>query len=330
MAFTEQWPCPAWYYKHMGRLEKTLVRALPFAGLGVLLLARFGLTTHAAAPAVGSLAPMPVEAPKFVTYESGAAQWLSAPRSVELSQGVTFGQDDATLKTSAAVALLDKAQNLVSAQAQGAVTITDPQDNLTGLHGSIDFTHHLAKLSDNVVLVVKPGKRETDLKEGSPRKQFKDPATLTCALMTYDYRRKIGRVPGALTVTQVVQTKDGAETRVLTADAGLYNGKAQTIQLVGDIHVTNSDGTKINADTRPSGKPIVIGTKEGEEYIRVPFPTKGIFPNKSGTDTEPDSGKDDAADTDLTVPPAPPATNRAGASPAPTDSSPVPLPAATP
>ncbi len=302
----EQWRCPGWYNSHMGRFKTTFLRALPFVGIGALLLTRFGLTSHAAAPAAGPLAPMPVEAPKFVTYESGAAQWLSAPRSVSLSQGVTFGQDDATLKTDAAVALLDKDQNLVSAQAQGPVTINDPQDNLTGLHGSIDFTHHLAKLQDNVILVVKPGKRETNLKEGSPRKQFKDPATLTCALMTYDYRRKIGRVPGPLTVTQVVQTSDGPETRVLTADAGLYNGKAQTIQLVGDIHVTNSDGTKIIADTRPSGKPVVIGTKEGEEYIEVPFRTRGVFPGNSAETSG--SDKDNSTDEDLTVPAPPPST----------------------
>ena len=82
----------------MQRLETTWVRALPLAGLGLLLLAR--LRPDSRRPprlpaAVGPLAPMPVEAPKFVTYESGAAQWLSAPRSVALSQGVTFGQDDA-------------------------------------------------------------------------------------------------------------------------------------------------------------------------------------------------------------------------------------------
>ena len=161
----------------------------------------------------------------------------------------------------------------------------------------------------------------------SPRKQFKDPATLTCQLMTYDYRRKIGRVPGALTVTQVVQTADGPETRVLTADAGLYNGRTQTIQLVGDIKVTNSDGSKFIADTRPSGKPVVIGTKEGAEYLEVPFHTTGIFKVKPSKDDGKDDGKA-STDEDLTVPPAPPSARQATPSLAPQTDAPTVAPAA--
>ncbi len=289
----------------MTRQGTIFVRLLPIVGIG-LLLTRFGGTLHA-----GPADTKPAEAPKFVTWKAGAAQYLNLPRTVEMSEGVTFGQDDATLVTDAAVALMDKEQNLVSAQAQGPVTITDPQDHLTGQHGSIDFTHHLAKLQDNIVLIVKPGKREAEAKEGSPRKQFKDPATLTCQIMTYDYRRKIGRVPGPLTVVQNFQTEDGPETRTLTADAGLYNGKAETIQLVGDIRVVYSDGSKLVADTRPSGKPVVIGTKEGEEYVKIPFPTTGMTPLKNQTDSG--SSKDDSTDADLTVPPAPPAPNPGGA-----------------
>ena len=299
----------------MRTARKTVLRVLPLALIGLAALTRVAVGLHAAPEATPAApAATPPSTPKPVTYEAGEAQWLAAPRSVSLSQGVTFGQDDATLKTDAATALLDKEQHLLTAEALGPVHIFDPQDDLNGRHGTIDFTKHLAKLEDNVVLVVKPGKREAEADAASPRKQFKDPATLTCQGMTYDYRRKIGRVPGPLTVTQVVQTKDGPETRVLTADAGLYNGRAQTIQLVGDIRVTNSDGSKMIADTRPSGKPVVIGTKEGAEYIRVPFGTTGIFKLKPE--------KDDAADTasspadDLTTVPTPPPSSQTATPPA--------------
>lgn len=282
-----------------------ILRALPLAGAGLLLLARGGTTIHAA-----TQASAPAEAPKFVTYKCGAAQWLNAPHTAEMSQGVTFVQDDATLETEDAVALLDNGQNLVSAEAHSPVHIFDPQDDLKGLHGSIDFTRHLAQLQDSVVLVVKPGTRETQAGKTSLKKQFKDPATLTCQIMTYDYRRKIGRVPGALTVRQVIQTQDGLMTRTLTADAGLYNGMAQTVQLVGDIKAEYSDGSHIIADTRPTGKPVVIGLKEGEEYIKIPFPTRGT----SRLKPEPDAGKstpqDNTGDVDLTVPPAPPSTKK--------------------
>jgi len=281
---------------------------VPLTAAGVLLT-RSGTTVYAQGSA-------PAAAPETVTYASGAAQWLSAPRSLELSQGVQFGQDDAVLKTQAAVALLDKDQNLVSAKAQGPVHLYDTQDDLTGQHGSVDFTRHLATLRDSIVLVVKPGKREANVGSGSLRKQFKDPATLTCQMMTYDYRFKIGRIPGPLTVTQVIQTKeDGLQTRTLTADAGLYNGKAETIQLVGDIKITNSDGSKVQGDTRQLGKPVSLYIKEGSEALSVPFKTIGVFPVKP----QAKNGKDDASqddEPDLTLPVPPPHTPGPGEAPA--------------
>ncbi len=280
--------------------------ALPGAAVGLLMLAHSASTLHAA-DRLPIPKPTAAASPQTVTYAFGAAQWLNAPRSVEMSQGVTFGQDDATLKTDAAVALLDKEQHLLSAQAAGPVHIYDPQDDLTGQHGKIDFTRHLATLENNIVLLVKPGKREGQAAAGSPRRQFKDPATLTCQAMTWDYRRKIGRVPGALKVVQVIQTKDGPETRTLTADAGLYNGKLETIQLVGTVRVRTSAGDVFVADTRPSGRPVVIGTKEGAEYLSIKFPSNGILAvrpeDKNGGK---DTVQDNTDDVDLTVPAPPP------------------------
>ncbi len=282
-----------------------LLSTLALTGAGLLT---YGLT----GPRAADVKPTP--APQFVTYKFGAAQWLSAPRSVQMSQGVTFGQDDSTLRTDSAVALLDKDQHLLSATSAGPVHIFNPQNDLTGLHGSVDFTRHLARLQDDIVLVVKPGPKDGGAADGSPRRQFKDPATLTCQQMTYDYRRKIGRVPGPLTVRQVIQTTDGPQTRTLTADAGLYNGQAQTIQMVGTVHVEYSDGTTWSGDTRIKGQPVVIGIKEGSEYLSVPFPTTGKFPLKeNGTDTVDDKSDD----VNLTLPP-PPSAPKPLAAPAPT------------
>ena len=303
------------------------LRPIAFTLVPIAVLGVFFIRPDAATHAQGSA---PAKTPEFVTYQSGAAQWLSAPHTLELSQGVQFGQDDATLKTDAATALLDKDQSLVSAKAQGPVHIYDTQDDLTGQHGSVDFTKHLATLQDSIVLVVKPGKREANAPKTSLSKQFKDPATLTCQEMTYDYRNKIGRIPGPLTVTQVIQTKDnGPQTRTLTADAGLYNGKKQTIQLVGDITGTYSDGSKIQGDTRLLGKPVVINIKEGSEAIFVPFKTKGYFPVKPQTDNGKDGGNSDD-EPDLTLPVPPPHAPSPGDLPSPADApaSPSPAPAA--
>jgi len=278
------------------RIARGAALVFPAAAAG-LFLTHSGVVLHAQSSA-------PAAAPQTVSYQSGAAQYLSAPHTLELSQGVQFGQDDAILKTNAAVTLFDKDNNVISAKAQGPVHLYDTQDDLTGQHGSVDFTKHLATLRDSIVLVVKPGKREASADGASLRRQFKDPATLTCQMMTYDYRFKVGKIPGPLTVTQVVQTKeDGLQTRILTADAGLYNGKAETIQLVGDIKITNSDGSKVQGDTRQLGLPVSLYIKEGSESLSVPFKTTGVFPVKPQAKGKNDASTDDEPDLALPVPP---------------------------
>ncbi len=299
------------------RLRFFALALVPLCG-GGLLLTRPGAPLHAQS--------VPSDPPKTVDCQSGTAQWISAPHTAELGSGVQFSQDDAVLKTNAAVALFDKDNNVISAKAQGPVHIYDPQDDLVGQHGSVDFTKHLATLTDNIVLVVKPGKREAAAGDASLRKQFKDPATLTCQKMTYDYRFKVGRIPGPLTVTQTVQTKDGSpQTRILTADAGLYNGKAETVQLVGDVKVTFSDGSIVEGDTRPKGKPVLINIKEGAEAITVPFDTKGHFTVKpQAKSSKDDASDDDGPDLSLPVPPPhAPAPSGSPAAPAPAPPAPA-------
>ncbi len=278
--------------------------ALLLAAVPTLLPARTGGTLRAAP------AP-PAKASSDVDTQVGISKYLADGRSIAMSQGVQFTQDDAVLKTDNATALLDKEHNLLSAEAPGPVHLYDPQDDLTGERGTINFPSHLATLSGNVVLRVIPGKREANAPAGSARRQFKDPATLTCAVMTYDYRRKIGKIPGPLTVRQIIQRPEGPLTRTLTADAGLYSGRAQTVLLVGTVKGQDSDGSVItNADTRASGKPIIIGIKEGAETINIPFKTTGKFKVKPQTD----DGKGDGDGLD-DVPPVPPPAASTGNTP---------------
>ncbi len=222
----------------------------------LLMLAGTTLLLHAAPSAApGRPASSSPAASQTVAYDAGAARWLNAPRTVEMSQGVTFSQDDAYLKTAAAIVALDDQQRALNAKSSTPVHLYDAQNDLTGAQGFVDFTRHLATLTGSIVLVVKPAKATP---KSSLRSQFKDAATLTCDTMTYDYRQKIGRVPGTLTIHQ----KD----RVLTADSGEYDARAQTVTLTGNVHGHNGDG-EIHA---PLAK---MGLKEGSEYIFLPGPS---------------------------------------------------------
>jgi len=295
----------------------------------------WGALLLAAAPALlpartgGTVCAAPVHAakpPGNVGMQVGLTKYLADGRSTALSEGVQFTQDDTVMRTDHVTALHDRDGSLLNADAPGPVHLYDPQDDLTGLRGTIDFTSHLAKLMGDVVLRVTPGKREAEAAQGSPRRQFKDPATLTCAMMTYDYRRKVGKIPGPLTVRQIIQRKEGPLTRTLTADTGLYSGRAQTILLAGTVKGEDSDGNIINADTRASGKPIVIYIKEGAEYLSVPFKTTGIFKVKP----QADDGKEGGDGLDE-IPPAPPApASPSGSAPNTITNVAPPVPALTP
>lgn len=290
------------------------------AAFALVPLTAAGLFLTRPSEALHAQGTAPSNPPKIVGCEADTANWLSYPHTAALDGNVRFTQDDAVLKTSAAVALLDKNSNVISAKALGPVHLYDAQDDLTGQHGSVDFTKHLATLRDNIVLVVKPGRREANAPDGSPRRQFKDPATLTCQMMTYDYRFDVGRIPGALTMTQVVQTKeDGLQTRTVTADAGLYNGKAQTVQLLGTFRVALSGGSAFEGDSRSNNKPVLINIKEGAESIFVPFHMQGHFTVKPQAKGKSDTSADEEPDLTLPVPPPhiPTSADAPTASPAP-------------
>ncbi len=266
-------------------------------GSALLLLAGANLLLHAA-PALAPSRPASASpaSSRTVSYDAGAARWLNAPRTVEMSQGVTFNQDDAFLKTTAAVVALDDQQRALNAKSATAVHLYDAQNDLTGSQGFVDFTRHLATLTGSIVLVIKPPKSTPT---SSVRSQFKDAATLTCAKMTYDYQQKLGHVPGALTIHQ----KD----RVLTADEGEYDTRAQTIVLKGNVHGHNGEG-EIHA-------PLVkIGIKEGSEYIFLPGPSiHGHFnvpPEQADALPLPPAPKTNPAPTSsVTAPAAPPVSS---------------------
>ena len=114
-------------------------------------------------------------APDFVTYDAGASSWLSAPHVVQMSQGVKFNQKDAWLETDSAIVNLDDQEQALNAESRAPVHLWDSQNDLTGQHGYVDFTKHLATVQDKITLVVKPGPANVNAPKGSARSKFQGP-----------------------------------------------------------------------------------------------------------------------------------------------------------
>lgn len=262
------------------RTTATIKYALFFGGV-LCVLGLIARPQLQAAPAPPPAAPASAS---FVSYQAGAARWLNVPRTIEMTQGVTFSQDDAVLKTQAAIVNLDEHQRALNARSEAPVHLYDTQNDLNGKQGFLDFVRHLASLKDDITLVVKP---TGNAPAGTMRSQFKDAATLTCQTMIYDYKNKIGRIPGPLKVRQMVEGKE----RVLTADSGKYDVNAQVITLTGNVRGHNGEDTIATSEA-------TIGTKEGDEFIHIPVKLQGVFGVPPDNDETPEN---------KVAPPPPPA-----------------------
>lgn len=240
--------------------------------LSILALSPLALSTHpdvaaAPKPASPNAPAAPNSGDDTVSYQSGPSKYIDKQKLWQMSGGVKFTQEDAHLDTQAALVNLDKDMNAQTAKSLAPVHVYDSQNDLTGDHGFLDFTRHLATLHDHITLIARPGGENS---ADGATSQFKDPATLTCDTMTYDYKSKIGTVPGPLVVHQT--------DRVLTADSGVYNGTERTVTLTGNVHAKQSDGSEIFAPK------LVAGVEKGNEWIYVPGPIHGTFKSKKDND----------------------------------------------
>jgi len=266
----------------------------------------------------GTIQPMPVSPPApvsqpadetedTVSYESGPARYLDKQKLWQMSGGVKFSQSDTHLDTQAALVNLDSDLKAISAKSLASVHVYDSQNDLTGDHGFLDFTKHLATLKDHITLIARPGGKNSG---GSLKSQVKDPATMTCDVMTYDYRKKTGTVPGALVIHQT--------DRVLTADSGVYNGNDKTVTLIGNVHAKQGDGNEVFAAK------MIAGIEEGNEWIFIPGPITGKLKpkkDKPTTNTVEPPPAQAAPPPDLALP-----GNPTGAPPPPAAPAPNPTP----
>ena len=251
-------------------------------------------TTRTAAPPRPTARPSPAAA-----YSAGGQQertvnfkgrtWRREPDRPEgpinkLSGDVRFTFEDTILRTDAAT-FNEKTQVAV---APGALQIDDTLNTITASKGIAYYKKRRADFIGDVRIVVRPRKEDTNAPAGTLRGEFKEPVTITCDQVQYNWRRRFATATGNLTFKQ----KD----RTVTADRVEYDGKNEVARLIGNVRGVDR-GREIRGDQA------IIGLKAGSEYLQLMGNIGGTFRVEDDEETP---GEEEAA------PPAIP-----GAAPAP-------------
>lgn len=244
-----------------------------------------------------------------VFFVGDAYKYVEKTKIWDLTGNVKITSEDTILTTAAATYNM----NTKIAASPGPLKIEDTLNTVVGKTGTAYYQTRDAKLRGAVVITVRPRDEDRNAPEGSPRRQFDAPATITCESVDYNWGSRVGILTGKLTVKQ----KD----RTVTADKATYLGKGERILLEGNVFYTNSKGEKLQA------KRALIIFKEGAEEFQAEGQIKGEMigedtiedpPASPASDKpQPEIGKPEPGTTtpnspetpkpEPTTPPAPPA-----------------------
>ena len=213
-----------------------------------------------AGQAVASATPTPSAATEqnenLLTYVSTAGgYWDENNRVLTLRGLVTFHQGQAEVDMNGAT--YDRKTDV--ATSSSPVTITATDTTVTGNHGSVDFSKHVAILSGNIVMKVLPKPQDT-IKE----QEAKKPTTIACDQVNYNYRTKQAQTTGAVVIKQ--------PGRTVTAADGQYDVTLKVVTLTGNVVGKSDDGKVIKA---PLAK---VSVDPDDEWIDLTGPVTGQFP----------------------------------------------------
>ncbi len=211
-----------------------------------------------------------------------------------LMRSVIITSEDSTLTTEKAT----YNQDTQIANAPTRLRLEDKQNTLTADKGIAYYGTRDADFTGNVVINARPKPGDgAGAPKGSLRRNFKDPVTINCGHVRYNWRAKKAVLTENLVVNQA--------NRTLTGDRGLYDGVAETVTLVGHIKETRSTGESL---TVPGAKArLVASFKAGAEAIQItsdPDLKKihGVIPVREKGDGEVEMI--DTPDAPATTPPA--------------------------
>ena len=162
--------------------------------------------------------------------------------------------EDTTLVT----ALASYNRTTAIANSPGKVQIDDAQNTIIGDTGVAYYNRHDARISGNVHITARPKPGNSNAPTGSARREFTEPAYITCDTVDYNWRGRVAHLTGHL----ILKYQD----RTVTATEGWYYGKDERVELVGSVHYVRANGDK--GDTP---RATAILTEGAEEYRTEKF-----------------------------------------------------------
>jgi lipopolysaccharide assembly outer membrane protein LptD (OstA) len=204
-------------------------------------------------------APLPsVEAAwKAVDAKADSLKSKWGEKKTTLMQGnVKFVHGDTTLTSD----LVDYDGNAKTAVSPGALKITDPECDITGDKGFADLNKKLGVVNGNVVMHVKPKltteeeKARQDKDSNNVSAKLKEPTTVTCAKLEYQYKAKIATATGGVIFKQ--------EKRTASADKAIYDRNTEKLTLIGHVKAVDEDGQTFSSPDK-----VTISLKKGDEWM---------------------------------------------------------------
>ncbi|MES2459584.1 MAG: hypothetical protein V4671_03315 [Armatimonadota bacterium] len=224
-----------------------LLVGIPLGMAGIAVLR----DTARAAPQTGTVPKQRKLDVKMDDYNDNIATGIRT-----LMGNVQITSDDTVMRT----ALAQYNTKTGVAVAPGTIQINDERNTLVGNSGKAYYKKREAIIQGAVRIVVRPKPGSASAPKGSVRREFKDPVTVFCDQVVYDWRNRVAVATGHLTLKQI--TSDGI-TRTATAKKLTYNTRNEELFLQGDVNAVDSKGQKLKG---PEATAII---REGAEVFRM-------------------------------------------------------------
>lgn len=164
--------------------------------------------------------------------------------------------------------------------------IDDAQNTVVGDRGEADYGRKVAKLNGNITIHARPKPGAENAPEGSARREFKEPAVITCSEVIYNWKTKIADTSKDTTIRCWV--RDHLWT--ITADAIQYRGKEEIAVLTGNVKGVN------DREERFLYTKLTVVLTEGKEAFDSEQMEKGsrvFIENKDEDETKPPAKPDE-------------------------------------